>query len=156
MPQAQGVVLLSKDAYNRLLHAQNTTQPRHSAPTVDAFSQTEDDTSTHDTSPITPSVLTIKEVVSSIPKYFQPACLKVLKCLPELKICSDGFICNPEYTAIDGISLKSLLSGTCVPFAEPPGNDVVEFLKEKGVTKFRNHRINHADQIDHWVSPYKF
>ena len=157
MSQAPGVVLLSQDAYKRLV--QGSTAPRLKPPVQDAESQTES-TPTQalpTSSPSPPSILTVKEVLLSIPKYFRPACQSILHLFPGLKICSDGFIDNPEYAPIDGLPLKTLLSGACIPFHKPPAAEVVSYLKSKGICKFRNHRLNiDSDEIHKWVSPYSF
>ena len=170
--QTRGVVLLEAQAYQRLLDAaSNREQPQAKVETRDAETQTtpipaNDDQETY-SHPMEVNVSEtscqrdhVHEALEEIPKSFRPACFKIIQLLPNIESLTGNI--NWPGTPLHGLPLKTLLMSTCVPFKPRPADNIIKFLREQGVAKFRNHRLNEESCKavryfpSSWESPYTF
>lgn len=170
MSEAVGVVLLSKDAHQRLIQAAATQRTPSIVAVNNSETQTEQDypRTHHDTpaqlnTPVQSSSQPIDQgdylqnILDSVPKYFRPSCQEILNVLTYISINNEtGFITAPG-SPIDGLSIQKLLFSTCVPFSPPVNENVAKYFKSLGIAKFRNHLSNISPPPPKgWISPYTF
>ena len=177
--QTRGVVLLESEAYQRLLDSSSRQDPpkagietRH-VETQTTLSETQilqamdnaDDEVPTKTSPMDVQDSAgdedpIQKALDGISKYYRPACLKIIQLLP----CIDPLEGTVIWagTPLHGLPLQQLLVSTCVPFKPRPDEKIIEFLRQQGVTKFRNHLLNENSYRKRpffpasWETPYIF
>ena len=174
--QARGVVLLESQAYERLVDASQKCRQSSCSDSRDAETQTEvnnkPDRGTATNLPIASAVTAttttsscpvdpVQSALDAISKYFRPACHKIIQMLPLVDSASGKIVWDG--TPLHGITIHNLLVSTCVPFKTPPEKPVLEFLRQNGVDRFRNHLANEACDENKvrciyksWVSPYTF
>ena len=82
----------------------------------------------------------VEVIINGLGSKYRKEARRVLAKLGPLNLLDQTWICRPG-TPIDKVGLKTLLTAVCVPFAQPPSPEIIRYLTNRGMTKFRNHRI---------------